>query len=111
VGSHPSGSDGHQPTGGTNTHTRAVYDDDGNVVTVYPPRAFSNSGLNPDGDYARHFTFDLDDRMTAQYAPRYDGGAASPQGPSGEQTAECPTNVCSGYICRHRRQQPSGSSA
>ena len=81
--------------GGTNAHTRTVYDADGNVVGEYDARAFSANGASM--AYETTKTYDNDDRVSYVYTPRYDGGGASDQSVnSATQTTECPTGVA-GY--------------
>jgi RHS repeat-associated protein/uncharacterized repeat protein (TIGR01451 family) len=82
--------------GGTNIHTHAVYDADGNVVQAYDGRAYSSSSADQ-RTFMTTTAYDADDRATTQYVPRYDGGAYSDlsQG-SAAQSTQCPVNTA-GY--------------
>ena len=83
--------------GGSNIHTRTVYDQDGNTVMSYQPMAFTipATGTSPDGRFTVHVAYDTDDQPTQSQTARYDTAdpAFTSQAASGSttQTSECPT--------------------
>lgn len=87
------------PNGLGNTRTRAFYNADGAVAATLPPQAFSNAAsvTAPNTDVARRVDYDLDGRMGAVYAPRYNSavtsvGAGNDGGTgANQQAAQCPT--------------------
>ncbi len=78
----PTGSDG-----GSNVRTRLVYDDEGNVVGRFDPRAFAASVTSPDVRYESVAVYDADHRLTDVYQPYSDSsGASDPNG----APSQCP---------------------
>ena len=82
------------PSGATNVRTSAVYDPDGNVITVYSPRAFTPGAVM--GSFMETIVYDADDRPVTDSVPRYDTATDGTVGSSPTQADQCPTGAA-GY--------------
>lgn len=82
------------PDGGSNTHTRLVYDANSNIIVRYGPRAFLQAGA-PDERFAQRLSYDRNNRPTAAAVGRYDTAdstlADASGQPSPQQREQCPT--------------------
>lgn len=97
-------------TGSANRRTRRDYDEHGNVIAVWGPRAFTQSTRAPDrdpatqdadSDFVVRTTYDVEDRPTHQYVPRQRVAA-------GVSPDQCLTNA-EGYhpdtvVCRTKAE-------
>jgi RHS repeat-associated protein len=90
-----------------NLRTRVQYDDDGNVIREYGPRAFlhtdgsATSAPNlavPDRRHLTSTTYDSNSRIIARFVPRADSAAGPLADPTGEadQSQQCRTGTA-GY--------------
>jgi RHS repeat-associated protein len=86
--------------GGTNIHSRQLYDAEGNMVAMFSPRAFGASSTAPNREFMVRVDYDADGRPVTQYVPRYDTNDASVAPPGvtsvwpgqASQASDCPTN-------------------
>lgn len=91
--------------GGSNVRTRVMYDQDGNPVATFEPRAFvpyagvADPRSAPNPAFMARTDYDADDRAVASYVPRYDNGSYSDEstqlgiGSSSTQAAQCSTGA------------------
>jgi RHS repeat-associated protein len=94
--------------GGSNVRTRLFYDQDGHVVAVFDPGAFTSSVTSPDASFMSRRDYDPDGRPIAEYVPRYDSAGHSDLGLSSTQTTQCPTGVAPQQSVPNVPPWPSG---